>query len=344
MAFNVFKLTVNEGTKKFEFLDRISPISVVWQECENDIGRVQAVFVADEHSRELIKEGRYCSLTPAKGANFARISGVDDSGGELVAYAEEAKEVFRRVGKFNSGKNGAVDVQTVIPKAIANSGLSFIDTDVIVPYDGTVNLDTMSYSTIYDYIQLINAIKGAGWHCKLEENLGIMSVSIDKGKDKSDYIQFAPIFGNAYDYKYTVDGTHYRNKIIVVGADGDTPVFEEATNALSWHEIYSAYVDVRSEFPRPKDMTLADYRAALRQRAEDELTRHRTIESLIIPDVEAKGFGEDYGLGDIVSVVLPELGMVKKCRVIAFKRTVEGGMDRTTIDLKYFEDIGGSKE
>ncbi len=335
MEFNVFKIVNNGIRNELEFENRLPFESVVWQEKFVDAGTVQAVFAKTDEALNLLKVGKFCTLTPARGANLAYIHSIKVSDDKITVYGSEAKALWKRKGKINLAPEGTVDLKTKIEAALTGAMFTFADADVIVPALGTANLDALEYESVYEYVCGVLASASAGWAAELSEQSGLVRITVRKGVDKSDSVQFASIFGNAADYTYTADNSGYANAVTAVGLDGAAIVTETVYRANDGTgETYSAYLDLRTEFPREQDVALADYKAALRERAQMSLIARHAREKLEIGDVEAEGFGTDYVLGDIVAVYIHDLGLNVNCRVASSTRVLEDGLDTTTISLE----------
>ena len=335
MEFNLFKV-VNNGTRNvIEFETRLPFESVVWKEKFVEAGTVQAVFAKTDETLALLKVGKFCTLSPAQGANLAYIHSIKINGDKITVYGSEAKALWKRKGKINLAPEGTVSRQAKIEAALKSAMFTFADDDVIIPNLGTANLDALEYASVYEYVCEILESASAGWTASLDEQSGTIRIFARKGVDKSDTVQFASIFGNAADYSYTADSSGYANSVTAVGLDGKAIVTETVTRTGdTTGETYSAYLDLRTEFPRGADVTLADYKAALRERAQMSLIARYVREKLDVGDVSAEGFGTDYALGDIVAVYIHELGLNVNCRVTSSTRVIEDGLDTTTISLE----------
>lgn len=334
MEFNIFKLVKQGKSNRIQFEDKLPFKSVVWEEKFNDIGKVQAVFPKNADTIELVKVGKFCSLTPGQGANIAYIHSVKITDDEIWAYASEAKALWQKKAWMNANNNyGDVDLQEWIGDVLNKSTRYTFVGDVLVPKLGTANLDALEYYSEYEYIEKVLSLVSAGWYVKLDENLGTLSVYIIKGEDRTATVRFATIFGNAVNYEYTVDDQSYMNRVYVVGLDGENIIYEYVNRDDASGELYSAYLDLRLDYPRPEDMTLEDYREAMRSRGRMSLIARHKREALRVSDVDANEFGVEYKLGDIVEVFIHELGITANMRVTGSRRTIEGNVDATKFEL-----------
>ena len=146
-------------------------------------------------------------------------------------------------------------------------------------------------------------------------------------------MRFATILGNAANTEYTCDNQSYVNRVYCIGKSGDEVIFVYADRPNSDGELYEAYYDVRSDFPKPDNMTLAEYKDALQNRAQMSLVARHMTETVKVSNVDASEFGSEYVLGDIVGVVLDDLNMTVNRRVTGVKRVIEGNLDKLTIEL-----------
>ena len=227
MEFNLFKV-VNNGTRNvIEFETRLPFESVVWKEKFVEAGTVQAVFAKTDETLALLKVGKFCTLSPAQGANLAYIHSIKINGDKITVYGSEAKALWKRKGKINLAPEGTVSRQAKIEAALTGAMFTFADADVTIPNLGTANLDALEYTSVYEYVCAILESASAGWRASLDEQNGTIRIFARKGVDKSDTVQFASIFGNAADYSYTADSSGYANSVTAVGLDTTTISLEQ---------------------------------------------------------------------------------------------------------------------
>ena len=150
MEFNLFKV-VNNGTRNvIEFETRLPFESVVCKEKFVEAGTVQAVFAKTDEALALLKVGKFCTLSPAQGANLAYIHSIKINGDKITVYGSEAKALWKRKGKINLGPEGTVSRQAKIEAALTGAMFTFADADVTIPNLGLANVDALEYTSEYE--------------------------------------------------------------------------------------------------------------------------------------------------------------------------------------------------
>ena len=81
------------------------------------------------------------------------------------------------------------------------------------------------------------------------------------------------------------------------------------------------YVDARSDRWDPEEQTETEYLEGLRQKGLDKLLDYQIIQNV---EIEASNTGfaylTDWDLGDLVDVVIPELGLAMEARIIEVRK------------------------
>ena len=326
----------SDNVNRLVFVDRVPFKSVVWEERYNDIGKMQAVFPITADAVSIVKVGRFAVITPTSefSPRAMYIHSVRITATEVWAYGSEAKCLWQKAGMMNLGdNNGEVTVKTRLESVISTNGnFSFLGL-VTFPNLGTGNYDSLEYNNVYEYITKILDSKNAGWGAGLQVQNGTISINARVGVDKSGTVRFGTFLGNAVTAEYTVDNQSYMNRVYAVGQADDDIVVVQVDQTNSDHEIYSAYLDKRLDFPKPEEMTLEDYQDALQTRAYMSVIARHVRETLKISDINAEEYGSEYTLGDIVGVVIDDLNLTAKRRVVAVKRVLEGNNDKLSIEL-----------
>lgn len=336
MEFNLFEFQQQNGVNRIVFQDRIPFKSVVWEEKFNDVGKLQAVFPKTDDAVSKLKVGKLCTLAQGvyNSSNIMYIHSIKITDKEVWVYGAEAKVLWQKKAMMNIADGyGDTSVEARLEDAITTYGSYSFLQDAYFLDLGTANLDTLEYHNVYEFVTKVLGKYSAGWRVSFDEQNGVLNIFAREGVDKSDTVRFATILGNAAKTEYTANNQNYINRVYCVGQSGDDVVIEVFDKTNNDNEIYSAYLDVRSEFPRPDDMTLADYKAALATRAEMSAIARYTQEKIKISDVDASEYGTEYTLGDVVGVVLDDLHTTVNRRVTGITRVLEGNLDRLSIEL-----------
>ena len=301
--------------------------SIVWEECWQKSGSAQVVFSKTDYVLDSVKVGRWIGLDITKRIMYIHSVKVTET--EVWAYGYEAKEMLAKCALLQQAAAGTVDIATAMETVITNNcPYSWLGT-VSVYISDTANLDSLEYLSLADYVAECANLKKLGYYIARNTVTGKLDFRAQQGTDKTDKVHFATTLGNANDIKYTYSDKSYCN---VVYAIGENNIVESASESSITGETYSAILDLRDSFPQDT-MTTANYRAALQNRAYMSLIARHNTEKIEIGSIDTSEFGSTYGLGDIISIDIPELYLSTSRRVIAAKYTVEGGNIKLKLTL-----------
>ena len=316
-------------------LETIVPCkSVVWEERYLDAGKMQAVFAKTDAIMDAVRVGKFALIDGT--LRLMYIYGIKLTETELWAYGYEAKALLQKNAMMNNGTNdGEVDIATKLADAMTLYGqLSYITTWIFPTGTlGTANLDGLEYNSVYDYIRKCLSLNGHGWNAAYMQSSGTAMLTADTGIDQSDYYLFASELGNVSGLSYVLDNQSYYSRVYAVGEDNGSTVYVYEDENNPEHEVYSVYLDCRDDFPRPDDMTRADYEDALRTRARMSLIARHAKETLTVKNIDTSGYGSLYFLGDIVTVAVPDYDVKQKMRIVCARRTIEGGVEQLALEL-----------
>lgn len=316
-------------------LETIVPCkSVVWEERYLDAGNMQAVFAKTDTVMDAVRVGKFALIDGT--LRLMYIYGIKLTETELWAYGYEAKALLQKNAMMNNGTNdGEVDIATKLADAMTLYGqLSYITTWIFPTGTlGTANLDGLEYNSVYDYIRKCLSLNGHGWNAAYMQSSGAVMLTADTGIDQSDYYLFASELGNVSGLSYALDNQSYYSRVYAVGEDNGSTVYVYEDEDNPEHEVYSVYLDCRLDFPRPDDMTRADYEDALHTRARMSLIARHAKETLTVKNIDTSGYGSLYFLGDIVTVAVPDYDVKQKMRIVCARRTIEGGVEQLALEL-----------
>lgn len=338
MEFKVLKMErelVGQTLKNRIRLETVLPFkSVVWEERYLDAGKMQAVFNKTDAVMDAVRVGKFALIDGT--GRLMYIYGIKLTESELWAYGYEAKALLQKKAMMNFGTNeGEVDIATKITNAITTyGGYSFMSVGVLSGL-GEANLDGLEYNSVYDYVRKCLALNGHGWNASYAQSTGTVVVYSDTGIDQSDYYLFASELGNVSGLTYALDDQNYISRVYAVGDDDGSNVFvyEDETDPMTG-EIRSVYLDCRLDFPKPEDMTLANYEEALHTRARMSLIARHSKETLTVKNIDPSGINSLYFLGDIVTVAVPDYDVKQKMRIVCVRRTIEGGVEQIQTELE----------
>lgn len=298
--------------------------SIVWEEGWQTSGTAQVVFVRNDYVMDAVKVGRWIGLDFTRVLMYIHSVKVTDA--EVWAYGYEAKELFAKCAMTQQPAAGSTDIDQAVETAIrAYCPYTWLGQTLIGNW-GTGNLGGLEYVSLAEYISGCALLARKGWKLERNNTTNLLDFGDYIGNDKSAAVQFATTLGNARDIKYTKSDKSYCNKVYAVGENG---IIEEAEESPIGGEVYSALLDLRESFPQDT-MTTFEYREALQNRAYMSLIARHTTEKIEVGDIDTDEFGTTYGLGDIISIDVPDLYLTATRRVTLARYTIEGG----SVELK----------
>lgn len=309
--------TANDG--KIVPVELLPYKSIVWEEGWQTSGTAQVVFVRNDYVLDAVKVGRWIGLDFTRVMMYIHSVKVTDT--EIWVYGYEAKELFAKCAMTQQSAAGSADIDQAVETAInAYCPYTWFGQTLIGSW-GTGNLDSLEYVSLAEYISGCAQLARKGWKLERNDTTNLLDFVDYTGDDKSSTVQFATTLGNARDIKYTKSDKSYCNKVYAVGENG---IVESAEENPIVGEVYSALLDLRESFPQDT-MTVSEYRAALQNRAYMSLIARHATEKIEIGDIDTDEFGIAYGLGDIISIDVPDLDLTTTRRVTLARYTIEGG-------------------
>lgn len=166
---------------------------------------------------------------------------------------------------------------------------------------------------------------GYGWDVYITDKK--LTVDIYKGVDRSynqterAYVVFGDSFDNLLETEYVYNGEAYANMALVGGeGEGNDRFYAYVNNEVSGLERYEVFVDARDitqETDTGETLSHEEYSLLLEERGNEKLAGMTETEGFTgsVLDVSFK-YGEDFGMGDIVTVI-NEYGISKDTRVVS---------------------------
>jgi hypothetical protein len=322
MLYRVVPDDGNTGKNHFELKALVPYKSIVWEEQYDTIGTMQAVFGKDDDTLALVKVGDFATFTETNVLMYIHSVKITDT--EIWAYGYEAKALFEKKFRVSIGvSEGTVSIGTKVQAAVEADPFKWLY-GIVIGDMGTANLDAMEYGNLLEYITGCCAIGGFGFFVSLEDTeygkKGYFYVSDGRGLQD---ITLASVLGNVRDITYTYTDKPYYNSVIAYGIDDGMPHVVRIYRAglTSNDEIYTNFLDLSMTYPKPDGMSYQDYDNALRTRAQISLGLRHAKESVSVGSIEA-----DCEWGDIVHVLVPDIGVTTTKRVIGITYTSEAGI------------------
>lgn len=346
MAFNVFK---KQSDGKLILDAVLQTSSIVWEEGFNVIGKLQAVLPKSDDAIATVKVG--CFATVDTSPLMYYVYGIKVTDTELWAYGYECKALLQKQ-QYDSILGGNYQGTTNLRNAIVAACEDYVDYSFVYEGSyfyslndiGTANLDASDALDMYEFIRRICALKNCGFWMQYDDGSRKLIINGRQGEDKSQTAVFSTMLGNAWGVKYSQDDQTNVNTVYVYGVDAITDpeypdmVVGTATNRQTGEERLAVIIDKRTEFPRPENMTLADYQDALNTRAQMSLIARHTQQKLEVSNIDTSGYGTAYKLGDVVAILIPEYGVSYKMRITTVRHTTEGNYDDISFTLTLATD------
>lgn len=337
MEFNVIKLRYDfsEYVYYLQAEDILPATSIVWEECYNRIGKCQIVLPRSVERAKNIALNDWIYIQGAK--TLMMIHGIKYTDTEIWLYGYEAKGYMQKVGMTLSGFLGGTEpLSTTAIRAwvtMAEFTEVLAGEEYTVPTMRTATVDALDALDLYHFLEQVCDLDNCGLRLSFDRDASrMLKLEVYRGADKSDTARFAPALGNIRGIEYSQDNQNNVRSVLVVGMDGNDEVLISAGGGVD--SLYSRYiVDLRTEYPRPDDMTRAEYDAALMTRAQATLNARSTRTKFEVKNIDTRDYSTKYELGDIVRVEVPELNISRRSRVKTVRRTIEGSREKIDIDL-----------
>ena len=314
--------------------------SLVWECCYFKTGAIQAVFPVTIDTLKHIKTGNFLSLSidatsSSGGYPLAYIHTVEIKETEIWAYAYEAKELLKKCIVDNWLDSENVLTSDILEDAFADYiPFNWVhSTPILDGITATLNPAAYSYGTVYDLIADACRANNAGWRLEYDDYNEKAVMFCWVGADKTNTAIFAKSHGNMRDSSYTESDKNYINTVIALGSDNITQMYTESYTG----DAYTALLDLREEYPRPDDMSVADYQAAILTRAKMScIARHKTTATKA-NDINTDDFNKTYQIGDLVKMVVVERGtyvVSDTRRVTAATYVVDRGAQKVRLTIE----------
>lgn len=176
--------------------------------------------------------------------------------------------------------------------------------------------------------------------CRYDYQANTITAEIWQGMDRTQeqsanpFVTFSDGFGNLAQVDASVDRSNYKNYAIVVGQD------QAENRKVAYADLSGGgykrilYVDARSERWDSEKQTEAEYLASLQQKGLDALLDYAIIHNV---DIQAAAAGfvyrEDWDLGDLVDVIIAEIGMAIQARIVTVREVFKQNNHTVEIEL-----------
>lgn len=255
----------------------------------------------------------------------------------------------------------AGNIETVIKSFVQTNAISPTDTKRVIPNlvvatNSGINItatEATSNKQLDEYLYTLTNKHDMSWDILINHTTKKFSFTTWQGVDRSTeqlvnpHVIFSKEFDNVLRQNYAESDSDYKTTAIVAGdGEGADRTYVTTNNNFSGLERYELFVDARdlqSTYMNQnnEEITLspAEYQSMLSERGKDkiaEYTKIATFESEIDTYSQFE-YGVDYDLGDKVSIVNDDLGIVMHTRVVSavqsYKRQGE------SLDIAFGDNI-----
>lgn len=176
--------------------------------------------------------------------------------------------------------------------------------------------------------------------CRYDYQANTITAEIWQGLDRTQeqaanpFVTFSDGFGNLAQVDASMDRSNYKNYAVVVGQD------QAENRKVAYADLSGGgykrvlYVDARSERWDSEKQTESEYLASLQQKGLDALLDYAVIHNA---DIQAAAGGfvyrEDWDLGDLVDVIVAEIGMAMQARIVTVREVFKQNNHTVEIEL-----------
>jgi len=332
---------LDSSFKKIKYLH---PFDFQWERRLKKSGQFSCVILANDYSSDMkylcysedtefgiIEQPKYSKKINGE---FIELSG------KFATSAMNDCVLYPTV--YYTSKNVNEMAQSVAETALASSSMLRINPSSITNYAGTMKLDSWQQTGGYaaDAMYKLLDLDEASFAIRRSHSTGVITLDIYKGTDRTkgsgnNYVTFATSLGDMSNPEITVDDSAMKNYAIVAGSgEGASRIY--ITVDLADYDAKvgrrTLWVDAKDENYDSTKQTLAQYKSSLYSRGLEKLNDNTIIVNCNF-DVNNKGYSyrTDYDLGDLVDVVLDEVGLSYKRRITEI--TERWQSNRLTIKL-----------
>ena len=330
----------------FNLIDVVDDfVSVIWRPAYYDIGDFELYINASPEAVALLQKNRYLvrntdiSVTDGV-ATYKKVMVIKniqlktdtESGDFLIITGRELKWLLHQ---------RIVWGRYIISDTVEYALRRLIGANAVNPVEPTRTIPNMQHAEPKGYSehievqvsnkQLDEAVieicksYGYGWDVYITNNK--LTVDIYKGVDRSynqterPYVVFSDSFDNLFETEYVFNSEAYANMTLIGGeGEGNDRIYAYVNNEVSGLERYEVFTDARDisqNLETDEAISYEEYLLLLEERGRENLAGMTITEGFTgsVLDVTFK-YGEDFGLGDIVTVI-NEYGISKDVRVLS---------------------------
>ena len=314
-----------------ETLSRVAEIgtfvSLIWDEKYNDMGRFQLEMQQTPQAANIIKTGRFVGSTGKKTLMY--ITAVEIKNKKIIATGFPAVRLLKNRVSVKEIQNA--NVETALRGLVSEmSPIPFVSLGELHSVSDVFK-NQISDKTLLDYCKEMCQQTDCGFILRHDKQNKKLLFEVYKPKENKS-LKFSPDYGNLSDESYSVSVENYRNVAVVAGQGYSTArvtvtVGDTESTGLNRKELYC---DARL-LQQTADESDADYKKRLENYGIEKLAEQINIEKVSF-SINPDDFGKKYNLGDVITCILPAIGVKLKTRIIGFSETVQ--KNKTKIDIQ----------
>lgn len=334
--------------KNFELQGVIDEyVSIIWRPSYYEVGDFEIYLGATDKAINLLRENNYVvrssDITVENGIttykkvmiikNLQLITDVEN-GDFYCVTGRELKFLLHQRIVWGQTILSNDTVEYGLRQLIAQNALSPVEPTRIIPnmqftepkgFTETIDLQ-ISNTPLDEVITEICKTYNYGWDIYVTD--GKYTVDIYKGLDRSynqterPYVVFSDDFENLFETEYVYESEEYANMTLVGGeGEGLDRIYAYVNNELSGLNRYETFTDARdiSQNANSEEaISYEEYLSLLEARGKEDLSSKVISEGFsgeVLSDVAFK-YGEDFNLGDVVTVI-NKYGIQKNVRVLS---------------------------
>lgn len=299
-------------------------ISLVWDDQYNTEGSFQIELQLAEGLPQLFKLDRYCKIDISDAVMV--IKSIDISENTMIINGYPATHILSERIFTDTVKSGVAE--TMIRNIVSKYCLDWPCLAL-----GTAAGLTSRYEhdvadgTVLEKIQVIAQDTDIGFRIRKSGNRLLFECFQPK---QNPNLKFATRYGNLGNVSYANSTIEYKNVAFVAGAgEGDDRIHviagDTAATGINRREMYIDARDLQQD--TEKGETLAQYKSRLEARGIEALLEQIKIKSITFLVVG------DVSMGDIVTVMLDELGITVVARVVGITITSQNNVITKEINV-----------
>ncbi len=299
-------------------------VSALWSEGYNTVEPFTLELRATEEFKKKVRPDCYVGRDDRR--TLMVIKTVKIEGGKIIASGKQAVRCLQDVpfvGTIAKGTQVAAGIRSAYKSGEGYTGITFPESDLEAVYGHQISdksilalCETMCQDTDVGF----RAIRGGG---------GVL-IEFYQPEENPNLI-YSQTFGNLTVDRITLSTENLKNHAIVLGTgEGEARSVAEVDKSSGGQKL-SIIVDAR-DITREDTDTDGSYQEKLLARGNEKLLEcTKTWECLFTP--LAADFGSRFDLGDILTVLLPDIGMKFQARVARFTQVEQNNQTQTTIEV-----------